>query len=62
MFNAENLTALLRHLSDGSLAAKLVAALESAATIDDARDVVAAALDERVKEVRAQLNAETAVA
>lgn len=62
MFNPDNLAALLRHLPDGSLAAELVAALESATTIDESRDLVAATLDARVKDVRAQLNADTTVA
>lgn len=62
MFNPDNLAALLRYLPDESLAAELVAALESATTIDKARDLVAAELDTRVKEVRAQLDAETTVA
>jgi hypothetical protein len=61
-FNPDNLAALLRYLPDGSFAAELVAALEPAPTIDEGRRLVAAALDARVKDVRAQLDAETTVA
>ena len=62
MCNPDNLAALLRYLPNGSLAAELVAALEPATTTDEGRDLVAAALDARVKDVRARLDAETTVA
>ena len=61
-FNPENVVALLHHLPSEGFAATLVAAGASGKTVEEARERVTTALDERVKEVYAQLDGEASMA
>lgn len=61
-FNHDNVGSLLRNLPEGSFAASLVRVIATEKSADTAAARLAAFVDERLKEVRAQLDDRTDLA
>jgi hypothetical protein len=61
-FNPDNVSSLLRNMPEGSFAASLVKVIAAEDSADTAAARLAAFVDERVKEVRAQLDDRTDLA